>query len=518
MTSLPSDRLPVVVWGAAPEVEAWRAIAAEQASLSITYRESFAAAVAAAAAVSGAHVVLVASAVTVSRDLRTEVGRAVGSAELAGVPWLLLAGAGQTLDGAIVDNGAYLDHAALAEAYPVRALVAAGPQLAVLSTAALAAGAGDGATSPPDLVARGWRAGWASFVSPHLRFAVPAPRHEYAAGWEAGDVPPRPDAQTQMLGSLRSDPTLTVVVRTALARPHLLARTLASLAEAARVAGPPEAVLLVGTVAADDLAAATDRQARAWPDLPLARHAVPDTGAPERTAALVAGLERATTDYVWFVDDDDVATPDSLRSIRNAVHAVHAPLIVGPSIEVVERWRDDRLESSEEVRTWDPEEWYRCFTGWNLLPICSLVFPRPVALARVREVPLRHDLGEDYALARLTMTAPGQTVVTVPRPIARVSVRPGGDNVVTLSDRTAWLRDSAGFAGDLAADLHAGGQVVWSLGRVVRDSVPVSKLKAQQAQLAEPRWRTWGKRIIPARLQPAAARAVARFRRTGSSR
>ena len=69
----------------------------------------------------------------------------------------------------------------------------------------------------------------------------------------------------------------------------------------------------------------------------------------------------------------------------------------------------------------------------------------------------------------LLFTAPGSTVAVADETIANVSVRTGGDNVVTMTDRAPWFRDLGSHVSDLSEDPIASTSAFWALGRAMRD-------------------------------------------------
>ncbi len=488
-----SDPLPLLVVGDQAGAARWREAAADP-GLAVEAAPTMGAALDALRNLAGraSHAAIVDGALVMSRGFAEEAARAVADPALAGVPWAVLAGSGHGIDGRHHDNTAYLDIPALPIRGARRGLAAPAPAPALVSLAAPLGGAADLAAA----AAAGWEAGLGSFLSPHLRCAYPGARHDRPPGAAPALWPST--ALTRRLDAVRAPPTITVVVRTALRRPQMLRRTFASLT----AAGAPDEVLLAGRVGAADLEAEAAALRRVHPELAIRALHVPAGDEPPRTAAVTRAVAAAGCDYVWFVDDDDALAPGALRVARNAVHAADRPAVLGAAVEVREQWRDGRLVTADEVRTWDPGQWPRSFTGWNMLPFCSMVLPRDAAAERLAAVPLRHDLGEDFALLLLVLTAPGQAVVTVPETLARVSIRAGGDNVVTAADREDWLRSATGFVSDLAADPQAGAEAPWAVGRLLRD------LPGPPPPLAEARWRTWGKRVVPTRLQPAVRRLL----------
>lgn len=480
MTSA-GEAVPVHVWGPGARHPRWH-----EPGLAATRFDTLASALAAC----GDGVTVVADgAVAPGRDLPGDVRRASADSRLAGLPWYVLAAGGTTFGGHHRSNATWPAGPARAADYVPAALVAADPGLLVVR--------GEVA-EPARLVADGWERGMASYLTPHLRYSVDALPDSGGPATALGTA----EAERR-LDAVRPRPTVAAVVRTSLRRPHLLRRCVASLA----VGGAPDAVLLVGEAPAADLADAA-RELGAAAGLPVEPHPV-DGGVPGRTAALAAGITRAGADYAWFVDDDDAAAPDAVASIRAAVHTLARPLVVGSSVAYEESWSGERLVEAVEGRRWDAAAWPRAFTGWNFLPICSVAYPRELAQARLEATPLRHDLGEDYALLLLVLATPGLDVVQAAGTLARVSIRDDGTNVVTDADRTEWLRDGAAFASDLASDPHAGSPVLWALGDALRDSVPLARHEELVAAASRPpAWRALARRAVPERLRPALRRLL----------
>ncbi len=486
--------LRLAVVGPAPDAGRWRDHAAAQ-GLEPEFHDDPGAALAALAAGGGDRALVVRGPALLGLDVAAEAGRAASDPGVAGLRWLALASDGLTIDGRELDNGSYADHAALGARHPHRALAGGDPAVTLLDLDALRSLPPD-AAGVAEAVARGWGAGLPSYVSPHLRFAFPGTRAEYRAHRRAAGPPP--DVR-DALRAARPEPTVTVAIRSALRRPAMLARAAASVAAQA---GDLAQVLLVSTEPGVDEAAA---------GIGAEPVAVATGEVPVRAALVTAALEAATSDYVWFVDDDDALAPGAVRAARDAVHAAERPLLVGAAVEVEEQWPPGATEpaAATETRRYDPGAWTGALTGWMPVPFPSLVIPRDLARRRLAEVPLRVGLGEDYALLLALLTAPGAQVVTVDADFARVSIRPGGDNVVTAIDRTEWVRSAATMLGDLAADPHGGAPVPWSLGERVRDSVPLASLPAGEA---EPAWKARLKQVVPAGLHPAARRVLARAR------
>ncbi len=484
----------LVVVGPQPDTARWEAHAAAQ-GLQPEYHPDFTAALGALAGGAGL-AALVRAPALIGLDLAAEAARAAADPGLAGISWLALASDGIGADGSEIDNGSYADHAGLAARFPHRALVAGDPAVTLVDVGVLARVGEPAAVDGGELAQRGWDAGLPSYVSPHLRFAFPGTRAEYQAHRRvAGAAPEIGDA----LRAARPDPTITVAIRSALRRPAMLARAAASVAAQGDAV---DRLLLLGTAAGvADAAAGIGAE-------PL--H-VPGSRLPPRAALVHAAFDATATDYLWFLDDDDELAPGAAAAARAAVHASERPLVVGASVAVEEHWPPGASEpaTAAEIRRWDPRAWTGAFTGWMPVPFPSLVVPVEVARSRLADVAIRVGHGEDYALLLALLTAPGMQVVTTEALFGRVSIRPGGDNVVTATDRTDWVRAASTMLGDVAADRQGGGQPAWALGERVRDSVPIGDLPTAAA---EPPWRVRLKRLVPPALHPAARQVLTRVR------
>lgn len=387
-------------------------------------------------------------------DPATMVDRVLTRAGITGLHWLALTSRGVAADdGAWLDHGIYPDGPFVVPHGPSRALSAGAGGLTVLHVGRLRQLATRSRLGSLDeLVARGWEAGFGSYVTPWLAaIALQRPTAPVIEPWDE-------ELLARRLAAVRRPPTLTAVVRTEGTRPAMLRRCLASLATQSGDDGV-QSVIVVGPDP-DAALAATDVPDR----LGVVAVATQPGTLPGRTAALLAGIAAASTDYVWFVDDDDHATPQAARRIRNAVPTEQRPIVVGATAAF-----EERDGAAAEVRAHNPYEWHRGLSGWNPLPNCAVVIPSDLARRRLAAVSLRHDLGEDFALQLALLTAPGSMVAVAPRRIASVSVLPGEQNTITRRDRTGWQRNLAAFLDDLGTDAAASTHVLWRLGAAIRE-------------------------------------------------
>lgn len=413
-------------------------------------------------------VALVAHDVLVSRRFTLEVAAALEDPGLRGVRWVALASDGIDLDGIPHDTGVTLERPGTPRARPLRVAGWADPAVALVDLRRLEeTTAGSPPETFPELVHLGLTRRSPVFLTRWLRYARRSPTP--SDGASPSGIPHDTARSVGLdLGAVRPDPSITVVVRTTGRRPRLLRRNLEALATAHERSEIAEVLVVATSEWGDPREALAELDGR-HSSLPIGTLSVASSDVPSRSAALTAGLRGASGDYVWFVDDDDWVTPESVASLKGAVHAADRPVLVGRSDAYAEEWRDGQLVSRSFARTYHPDEWYRAFTGWNFLPVCSLVVPRRSALERLEGRRIDADLGEDYLLQLLVLTAPGTAVQVVDETIARISWREGGDNAVTMEDRGPWLREMTSHVSSLLDDPVLSMEAWWRLGEAIRE-------------------------------------------------
>jgi hypothetical protein len=422
-------------------------------------------------------VALVAPGVILNHGFEQELIAAIVDPGLEGIHWLALASDGLDLIGDRFDTGNYLEDPATPTAVPLRLAQWSEPAVSVIRSSALKSLAANNATLDgfSDIVIAGSQDHLPVYLTPRLRYSSMSGRS--ISGSTPGDNRPTEPSNGISLDHIREDPTVTVVVRTTFERPQLLHRNLVALAAEHQESAILEAIVVstsdIGRYA--DLAAHTDNSINT---LPLTTLQADEDSVPSRSAAMFAALRAARGDYVWYVDDDDWIAAGSIHSIKEAVHAVDRPILIGASEVFEEEWDDTGLTESTPFRRYLPEEWHRAFTGWNFLPNCSIVLPRLLALQRIAACPITRDLGEDYALQLLLLTAPGSMVQVIDETIAHISRRVGEDNTVTMDDRVPWLRDLGSHISDLANDPSTSTAAFWRLGSEIRN-IPYPEADAE---------------------------------------
>jgi hypothetical protein len=246
-----------------------------------------------------------------------------------------------------------------------------------------------------------------------------------------------------------------VVVRTIFTRPAMLRRNLASL-DAASKQTPLHEVLI--TSERPELTEAVDGLQRDFPRLALRPVSGPSSTVPSRTANLVAGARAATGDYVWFVDDDDVADPDALALLQGAVRSRYHPILVGDcdvyqEVVVPLDGAGAGIDRTNPLRTYRADGWVTAFSGVNPVPVCAVVYPRPILQRVATEDSLRHGLSQDYALLLLSLNDPGAEVRVIRGNLADISLRagPASDNATTLYGPEERSVSISGFMADTLA-------------------------------------------------------------------
>ncbi len=400
--------------------------------------------------------VIVAPETILNHSFAVEVQDAVADAGLAGIAWVAQFSNGIDVTGESIDCGNYLESPAIPMRSPLRIASSGRPAIALLDLSRLPNPLPE---TPSQLIEMAASRHRPVYLTSSLRYSsLGSPRAD------AGRV----DVQLGNvdLRRLRSDPTISIVVRSTAGRGHFLRRNLDALGP--QVSDAVAEVIVVSSEPIDGV-----RSQLASFDsaglLPITVIEAPGTPVPSRTASLTHAIERARGDYVWFVDDDDWAAPDAVEKITAAVHANDRPIIVAAVESVTEQWDGTELRAAVTTRRYLPREWFRAFTGWNHLPNCALVFPTGLCRDRLAATPIVRDLGEDYALQLIMYSAPGATVTVTDSTVARVSIRSGGDSTVTMVDRTPWLRDIGSHISDLSRDPVVSNAALWAMGAAVRD-------------------------------------------------
>jgi len=261
--------------------------------------------------------------------------------------------------------------------------------------------------------------------------------------------------------------SLSIVTRTRFARPHLLERLLTSITRARRDGAEIEVVLSSDAPLETCEAALAELKAR-FVNLTLKLQHNPAQG-HSRVTNLLAGLRAATGAHVAIMDDDDYVDLFAFDEMQRALFLGARPLMVAGSAVHDEEWTETPggrhiLTRSAERMTYPAAGWREMFGGVNRLPVCALVMPRELLLARLDAFAFEHDLSEDYALFLLVLTDPAlPEIVELPGTFGHISLRAGEGHSITMEDRRPWVRDIALYLAGLTRTAAVAGPGQWAL-------------------------------------------------------
>jgi len=287
-----------------------------------------------------------------------------------------------------------------------------------------------------------------------------------------------PDLHDRGLESAYRKPSLTICCRTQFRRPEMLERAALSF-----------------SVCRDHASLLSDLQIRLVTDQPEAM-AAPDLRRLERIypAArlecwfhtvrekrlsridlLLAALERAETDYIWFVDDDDYVNPSAFQALTRYLVPDCPLLVIASSPRVNEKWESapDRatgapkrmLTEAHVSEGYSARNIFAVLRGDNQIPICGMIFPVKLLRERFRAHAALGEYCEDYFLLLLALTAPRVEVSVVEIDLATVSAR-GRENTVAETDRSVWHQSYATFLLEVLNNEEGNSPFLWQLGNV----------------------------------------------------
>lgn len=267
-------------------------------------------------------------------------------------------------------------------------------------------------------------------------------------------------------------PSISLCCRTQFGRPELLWRALASFTSCkieARACLDLDVRLLTDCepgVAAPHL----DALRREFPALSLEcwchtvrppRHS--------RADLLLGAIERAETDYIWFVDDDDYIMPGALQALARTLMPADDLLVVADSLKVEETWAASENEeartlmNSRIVNKFSHQNVFHVLAGANHIPICSVLWPVRFMAKCLADRRALGDYNEDYFMLLAALSAPQVEVRPLDAVIAGVSFR-GADNTVNETDRAAWHYSYATFVQEILSD-PARNPLLWQMAK-----------------------------------------------------
>ena len=428
----------------------------------------------------------------------------LGNAEL---DWLIAGGEGLTHDGQ-VHSATYRYHKPSLQTFSlVSPVVDVAPDLYLINVDNLRKINLDGIVELPNdalevlLIYLGYVHGFVSVYHPRIMYAIETDRPRNLADMEvaarfiaqqfaddhvpslAGDIdlttyrpaqlahtrPNLSEAVKQTIVRYCDLPSFSIVTRTRFSRLPLLKRMLTSLSRCAADMGIRIECVLSTDVPEIHANWYFNQLKGAFHPLQLQLVVNQESVKASRVMNLLAGIEAASNDYVWIMDDDDFFFSTAFEDLQPAFFLQQHPFILSATDVFEEKWdiQDDNhavKSSTHKLHTYKAENWRSVFSGVNPIPICGFIVPREFIIERSKQFDFRHDLSEDYTLLLLLLTAPNlPPIVEVTNSVCGVSVRPSSDNVVNTEGRTSWLRDIVWFLRDLQQNTDAVSSGQWQV-------------------------------------------------------
>jgi len=196
----------------------------------------------------------------------------------------------------------------------------------------------------------------------------------------------------------------------------------------------------------------------------------------------MAAIERADTDYIWFIDDDDFANAAAGPALARSLVRGEPMVIVASAAQIHETWRaieraeafegeagGPQLELASAIRSssYSAAHVFRVLKGLNFVPICGTILPVALMRQRISKVRALGDYNEDYFLLLLALTAPRVEVCLLDCELSSVSIR-GEENTVTQKDRSGWHLALATFLLEVINNDDGNSPFLWQLGNSPR--------------------------------------------------
>lgn len=190
-----------------------------------------------------------------------------------------------------------------------------------------------------------------------------------------------------------------------------------------------------------------------------------------RTDLLLAAIERAQTDYIWFIDDDDYIIPPAIPALARCLVPDSPVVVVSSSLVVDEKWSkrsfpqestNSTLELTESSKSsrYHAAKLFQILRGRNFIPNCSMILPVALLQERIRNKLALGDFNEDYYLLLLALTSSRVEVCVLDTELAVISIR-GRENTIFQSDRCAWHLAYATFMLEILNNQEANSPFLW---------------------------------------------------------
>lgn len=261
--------------------------------------------------------------------------------------------------------------------------------------------------------------------------------------------------------------SISVVTRTRFERLPFLNRFLSSIVRAGHEDVQVEVVISTDIPPAE-AQSHLDKINASFPDLEINLVNNDTSGGCSRVRNLIGGYQAASYEYVWTMDDDDYVSPTAFEDLRAALMFGQRPFIFCSSTVMTEEWQHENnrsvLVSAVAENTYEAVNWKYQFGGSNQIPVCGFISPREHLLQQVEKMDFAYNLSEDYALILALLASSSlPEVMEINKPLSFISVRPGDDNTVTMTDRRPWTRDIHGFLNSLTGSKNLALPGFWDL-------------------------------------------------------
>jgi hypothetical protein len=277
----------------------------------------------------------------------------------------------------------------------------------------------------------------------------------------------------QALGGARRRPSLTICCRTQFQRAEMLERAVLSFG-VCREHASLLSDLQIRLVTDQSEAAGAPVLQRLKTIYPAARLECWFEKVREprlsRIDLMRAAMERAETDYIWFVDDDDYVIPSALPALARCLIPDAALMVIASAARVSEEWETvadqasgaskRKLGRAIRAKGFAAGGIFEVMRGENRIHLCGMIFPVKLLRERLRNREALGEYAEDYFLMLLALTAPRVEVSLLEVELAAVSLR-GLENTTTEPDRSVWHQSHATFLLELLNNEEGNSPFLW---------------------------------------------------------
>lgn len=299
---------------------------------------------------------------------------------------------------------------------------------------------------------------------------------ELSGVFEPGAEPRQSDVLElfdRALGAAPRKPSLTICCRTQFQRPEMLERAALSFAvcrEHACLLGDLQ--IRLATDQPDAVSAPAVRRLQSiYPAAGLeCWHAAVREPRLSRIDLLRAAVERAETDYIWFIDDDDYVIPPALAALARCLIPDAALMVIASAARANETWETTADPATGAVRRTLAQAArgkglpasgiFEALRGANWIHLCGMIFPVKLLRERLRDREALGEYAEDYFLLLLALTAPRVEVCLLETELAVFSMR-GKENTTAEADRTVWHQSHATFLLELLNNQEGNSPFLW---------------------------------------------------------